>query len=133
MGAPEMKFHHRATDVNNDEIGDLIRQEDDPKNRAFLIILQNINLSLIANTQTINDMDAQLRKHLSEFSKHTQQDAELLNKGRGAWRVLSSVLVAVQMILGWMILETYTEIKSLHAADTVIERRLSLLEVEPKE
>lgn len=115
-------------DPNNDEIADLIKQEDDPKTRALLIILQNINLSLIANTQTVNDIDVQLKEHLVEFKTRVAiEDAED-NQKKGAWRVIAAILGVLQAAALGAISYGITELKTLHTADAVLEARVLLLE-----
>ena len=116
------------SDANNDEIGELIKQEDDPKNRAFLIILQNINLSLIANTKTVNDIDIQLKEHLEAFNTRAKKEDELINKGKGAWRVVSWILGIVQALTIWIVLQAWAELQDMHKADHSIENRITVIE-----
>jgi hypothetical protein len=125
-----MAHDRRSTDKSkhNDEIAELIKLEDDPKNRAFLIILQNINLSLLANTQTVNDIDVQLKEHLVEFKNRTSREDALLNKGKGAWQVVSWLLGTMQIATVWVMIHTYNDIKELHAADASIDTRLTVIE-----
>lgn len=125
-----MPHDRRHTDKHkhNDEIADLIKMEDDPKNRAFLIILQNINLSLLANTQTVNDIDVQLKEHLIEFKNRTSREDALLNKGKGAWQVVSWLLGTMQVVTVWVMVHTFNDIKELHAVDAGIETRLTVIE-----
>jgi hypothetical protein len=113
---------------NNDEIGELIKLEEDAKNRAFLIILQNINLSLIANTQTVNDIDEQLKEHLVEFKARAVREDEILNKGRGAWHIVSWVLGSAQIIVIWLVLQTLAEIRDLHKVDALMDNRITVVE-----
>lgn len=117
-----------ADSKNNDEIGELIKLESDAKNRAFLIILQNINLSLIANTQTVNDIDQQLKEHLDVYKTRSATEDALLNKGRGMWQIVSWVLGTAQLIMVWLMLQTYGELKDLHRFDIAVDTRLLLIE-----
>jgi hypothetical protein len=59
--------NRRATDVSQDKILVLIEQANDQKYRAFLIVLQQINESLISNTQIINEVAEKLDNHLTSF------------------------------------------------------------------
>lgn len=112
-----------------DEIGELIKQENDPKTRAILMVLQSINLSLIANTKAVNDTDEQLRLHMVDFAVRTTESDALVNKGKGAWHVLSAVLAIAQVVIGWSVFHGVSEIHELRASDEVILIRLNTLEV----
>ena len=119
----------RSTDLSEyDEIGELIKQENDPKTRAILMVLQSINLSLIANTQAVNDTDAQLKEHLVEFRTRTKDNDELMNKGKGMWRVISAIFVMAQAFLVWLMLQSLDELKGLHKADQELSTRITILE-----
>lgn len=87
----------RTSDYPSQEIDRLILQEDDPKQRAFLIVLNSINNSLIANTDTIREVSDKLEKHLEQFEQHTTKDSELINKGRGMWKVAAWVIGVAQV------------------------------------
>lgn len=125
-----MTQNRRASDKSkhNDDIGELIKLESDAKNRAFLIILQNINLSLIANTQTVNDIDEQLKEHLDVYKARSIAEDALLNKGRGMWRIVSWVLGSAQLVMVWLMMQTYGELKDLHKFDTALDNRLIMIE-----
>ena len=119
----------RSGDLSEyDEIGELIKQENDPKTRAILMVLQSINLSLIANTQAVNDTDAQLKAHMIEFRTRTAEGDALVNRGRGMWRVISSIFVMAQAFLVWLMLQSLDELKGLHKADQDLSVRITILE-----
>lgn len=80
------------------DIEKMIMQEDDPKQRAFLIVLNSINNSLIANTDTIREVSDKLESHLEHFEAHTRAEDAMMNKGRGAWRVAAWVIGVAQII-----------------------------------
>lgn len=84
-------------DRTTKEIETLIMQEADPKQRAFLIVLNNINKSLLANTHTVRDVSMKLEEHLDNFAAHAAQEEALMNKGRGAWMIVAWVLGIVQV------------------------------------
>lgn len=110
------------------DIDQMIMQEDDPKQRAFLIVLNNINKSLIANTDTIRDVSDKLETHLQHYEQHTQEEAKLLNQGRGAWRIVAWIIGIVQIVgLGiWTLARE--EIKDIHAMLQKEQVQLSQLE-----
>lgn len=80
------------------DIEKMIEAENDPKIRLQLIVLNRINLSLIANTRTTDDIADKLESHITAFDTHRKTEEALLNKGRGAWLVAVWVLGAIQLL-----------------------------------
>lgn len=66
----------------------MIAEEDDPKQRAFLIVLNNINNSLLANTITVRDIGGKLDSHLVSYENNVRNSDKLLNRGKGVWMVV---------------------------------------------
>lgn len=122
------EHNRRHDDGGKTEIDELIKGENDPKTRAILLVLQNINISLIANTEAVNDTDRQLKQHMVEVQKRTDENNALLNKGRGMWNIISLVLAAVQMALVYFMSMYLADIKSLHQEDAGLEKRITILE-----
>jgi hypothetical protein len=117
------------------DINEMIAGENDPKQRAYLIILNSINNSLMDNTNSTREISTKLDAHLTNFERQTQANNEILNKGKGAWRVLAWVLGGVQIIGLGIWVEAKSDIKSIHEAivagqqtDTRVEARLQALE-----
>ena len=94
----DQKRRTEDNDRTTQEIETLIMQEGDPKQRAFLIVLNNINKSLLANTHTVRDVSEKLEAHLENFASHAANEEALMNKGKGAWVVVAWVLGIVQLI-----------------------------------
>jgi len=115
-------------DPNNDEIGGLIKEAQDPLLRAVLVVLQNINLSLIANTKTVNEIDDQLRVHLTEYRASTEASLAERSERKGSWKIVSWLLGIMQTIGLWFIVQAYSELQSLHNIDHSIESRVIVLE-----
>ena len=122
------EHNRRHDDGGKTEIDELIKAENDPKTRAILLVLQNINVSLMANTEAVNDTDRQLKQHMVEVAKRTDESNALLNKGRGMWNIISLVLAAVQVALVYFMSMYLSDIKSLHAEDAGLEKRINILE-----
>lgn len=80
------------------DIDQMILAEDDAKQRAFLIVLNSINKSLIANTETIREVSEKLETHLTHFEEHTRAEEAVMNKGRGMWRVAAWVIGIAQVV-----------------------------------
>lgn len=113
---------------NNDKISSLIEDADDPKDRAFLIVLQQINQSLIANTSTINDVASQLNAHLVNYETHAKKSEALVNRGKGAWLIASWVIGILQLAIIAVGTALYNNINTLHDIDSKLESRIIKLE-----
>lgn len=127
--------NRRSSDNRVGEIESLISEENDPKQRAFLIILNSINASMMANTSATSQVAEKLDSHMSLFEKKAEADAKLLNQGRGAWRVLAWVLGTAQaVILGIAsyvfadIQQVHTELNQIALTAAKTDARLGLLE-----
>ena len=80
------------------DIEAMILEENDPKQRAFLIVLNAINNSLLANTTMTRDLSEKLETHLQVYASHAASDEALLNKGRGIWSVGGWIFGIIQII-----------------------------------
>lgn len=125
-------FNRRATDKLPLDIENMILQEDDLKQRAFLIVLNSINKSLIANTDTIREVSEKLESHLENFDSHTREEDARLNKGRGAWKILAWVVGVAQIVALGIWNEARSEIKQINATLSQIETRVSVMESKDK-
>ena len=123
-----VEYNRRYDDGGKTEIDDLIKAENDPKTRAILLVLQNINVSLMANTEAVNDTDRQLKQHMTAVAKNAEENNALLNKGRGMWNVISICLAVVHAGLVYFMSMYLADIKSLHAEDAGLEKRIIVLE-----
>jgi len=112
------------------DIDAMIAQEDDSKQRAFLIVLNNINKSLVANTETIREVSDKLEQHLEHFDKHTREEEALMNKGRGAWRVATWVIGIAQVIGLGIWVQAREELKDIHLA--LQKEQVQLMQLESR-
>lgn len=112
------------------EIEDMIIKEDDPHQRAFLVVLNSINISLVANTRTVTDIGCKLEAHLINFESHTKNEEALMNKGRGAWNILAWVLSIAQIAVIGAYANMTNEISSL--ASQVHSHMVSSKEIETR-
>ena len=117
------------------DIEGMIIEEGDPKQRAFLIVLNAINISLVANTRTVREISEKLESHLDNFQAHTENEEAIMNQGRGAWKVLAWVLGIAQAVTVsvWLIStnEIATINKTFHAHEIKtqqIESRVDSIE-----
>lgn len=114
MAEPSRRVTDKATFPVDIDL--MIMEEDDPKQRAFLIVLNNINKSLVANTETIRDVSDKLESHLENFEKHTQEEDAMRNKGIGMWKVAAWGIGIAQVVgLGiWQ--QAREELRDIHLA-----------------
>ena len=127
--------NRRESDSRALNIEAMIAEENDPKQRAFLIVMNNINVSLVTNTSTIREISEKLDTHLTNFEAHTATEEALMNKGRGMWKILAWVLGAAQAIVIGLSLQVKADLFSLHnevetgkITDARIELRILSLE-----
>jgi hypothetical protein len=135
MVTEEELHKRRASDIRKLNIEDMIADENDPKQRAFLIVLNSINTSLVANTNTIREISSKLETHLTKFEERTKAEDALVNKGKGAWTILAWVLGVAQVIVGGLWVETRSDINDLaklavvnNAASIKNDTRLLIIE-----
>lgn len=117
------------------DIDQMIINEPDAKQRAFLIVLNSINQSLLANTSTVRDISNKLETHLDNFETHVANEDAIMNRGRGAWKVMAWVLGIAQLVgvsLWIQIRGEFTAIdgilKTAHSEHAAYEVRLKNLE-----
>ena len=129
---------NRADDAPHeyrDRINDLIQAEQNPKDRAFLVILQSINQSvrdqnnaLISHSNTLQNLESSFSEHLRKFNERAERDDQILNQGRGIWKVLAWVLGLLQMITIGLLIWSYQEYRDMHESLIKHELRLDILE-----
>ena len=117
------------------DISLMIAAEDDPKQRAFLIVLNSINLSLEANTVTVKEISSKLESHLLAYNQSTKDSEEIINKGKGAWKVIAWIIGLAQVIglAAWIQLRSdLTELtansRNTQLTDVRVNARLDALE-----
>lgn len=110
------ELKRRNTDRESLDITGMIAEENDSKQRAFLIVLNSINQSLVANTATIREISHKLETHLDNFEVHTAAEEALLNKGRGAWKVMAWVVGTVQALALALWLNISAEVSNIHTS-----------------
>lgn len=132
--ADDMETTRRKTDSVTD-ISLMIANENDPKQRAFLIVLNSINLALEANTATVREISQKLEHLLDDFNTHVTEDERLVNQGRGAWKVVAWVIGIAQVMATGAFVSQRSEISDLTKAiqaelilDTQVKTRVDVLE-----
>jgi len=132
-----MGEHRRAEDKLRDSIDAMISSESDPKQRAFLIVVSNINHSIVVHTETIQTINAQLKEHIRRYEEHAAAEERAWNQGRGAWKIASWVLGITQVVGVALWIEFRADMTRMHdesiadrIAHTEFYARLKVLEDE---
>ena len=125
----QMAQARRVSDKQALDIDNMILEADDPKDRAFLIILNNINYSVIASTSTIREIGDRLEGHISEYEKHAEREESYINKGRGAWKVAAWVIAIAQVAAGVMWVQSAEDRKEILSVLTAKQTTLDKHEV----
>ena len=131
----DLPFARRATDSKRHDIEAMIAEENDPKQRAFLIILNSINHALMANTSATAGLSQKFDDHLTTFEQKVAADAEILNQGKGMWKVIAWGLGAAQAVVIALAVYAANDLKALHLAiqtghdmDVRLESRIERIE-----
>jgi hypothetical protein len=117
-------LQRRRVDTYGFDIEHLIAQESDPKQRVFLIVLNNLNISLIANTEATTAIGQKLDAHLTNFERYTQDKERILNQGKGAWKIIAWALSTAQLLIGAGAVWAHNEIVRLNEVDHQLESSL---------
>ena len=117
------------------DISQMIASENDPKQRASLMVLHAISTSLEAITVTIRDMQDKFEIHLLRFETHATKEQELMNQGKGAWKIMAGLIGFAQVFVIFIGNEVRTDLSSLRSssqaavvADMKLESRINMLE-----
>lgn len=94
---------------HTEDIERMISEEPDPRMRNQLIIT-------MANTAALQLIAEKLDTHLSAYEAQAVLAAELLNKGRGAWRVLAWALGTAQIVGLGVWVDARSEVASIKQA-----------------
>lgn len=121
--------------ANPFDLKQLIAQENDPKMRVLLMLVNNSNDNLAANTlaveaniSAINELANRLDGHLVTFEQRALRDDEIRNQGKGAWRILAWVLGLAQAAGAYVWVDIKAEIKELHLANVSSQKVEASLE-----
>lgn len=104
-----LKQESRISDIEK-----LITEENDPRQRAVLIILNSINSSLNESAHLTRDVAVKLDHHILKTVERNLKNDALVNKGRGAWIVAAWVLGIIQLVAVFIFLQVRQELSDLH-------------------
>lgn len=124
MSEPTVTHDRRAADKANEaklqaDLDAMVLAENDPSKRANLMVLTAIYRGLVVNTAATHEVQDNVAKltsnfnaHVDNFSDHAKTEEALLNKGRGAWFALAWFLGVVQIVGGYIIVDTRDTIRA---------------------
>jgi hypothetical protein len=121
-----MADDRRKSDVLQQQIEELIVAAENPKDKAFLLIMNKIATSLDANTHLTKALSEDFKSHTIAFSEHERKEMELINQGRGGFRVALALLAVLQVFVGFIITNTLTDIKNMRSEVTVLQREMAI-------
>lgn len=90
-------------DPISEKIGDLILAATDPKDKAFLLILNKIADNLDENTKLTRTLTKDLKAHTEAFQQHEKDEMALINQGRGFWRAALAAVLVLQALGVWWV------------------------------
>lgn len=115
--------------TNPFDLRQLIANEDDPKLRVLLMLVNTFNENLAANTiavdanaAAVKDIAAKLDGHLVAFEERAAKDDALKNEGKGAWRVIVWVFGGFQAVGLASMMYLSGELKDIHASIVLSQR-----------
>jgi hypothetical protein len=118
--------NRRATDALQNQIEELIVAATDPKDKAFLLIMNKIATSLDTNTSLTRALADDFKSHTVAFSEHERKEMELINQGRGGFRVALVLLAVLQAVVGFIINSTLADIKDTRQDVTILQRDMGI-------
>lgn len=108
------------------EVQQLIISEPDPKEKVRLLMLLQLNTSLVSNVVAVRNLTKEFKEHRMEFEAHLAAEEKLVNTGRGAiWAAL--ILVgAIQFGSSYILNNLVTKLEAAHvvATEAAVTNRL---------
>lgn len=80
----------------------LIIDEQDPKEKLRLLMLLQLNSSLVSNVIAVRNLTGEFKEHRLEFEGHVKAEEKLVNTGRGALWAVIGLIGFVQAISGYV-------------------------------
>ena len=85
------------------EIRELLVNAVSPSDKAYLLILLTIQQNLVSLNSAFLEHRDEFASHRIEFTAHVVEEQQLINRGMGAWLVMTVVLAFVVSVGGWYI------------------------------
>lgn len=119
-----MSETRRNGDQVQQQIEDLILSATDPKDKAFLLIMNKIAISLDTNTFLTQGLSDDFKAHTAAFKVHEAAEAKLINQGKGGVRVAIGLVGVIQVLFGFIISDQLGEIKNIRQELTVVVNKV---------
>jgi hypothetical protein len=82
--------------MNQDQIDILIRDENDPKTRTVLVVVQSLVITLNSVADLIKEIESKFDTHKLDYETTSRRTEEVLIRGQVLYRVVLGVLVIAQ-------------------------------------
>lgn len=106
------------------QIEDLIIDATNSKDKAFLLIMNKIAISLDTNTFITQGLSKDFKAHTEAFKLHEVSEAKLVNQGKGGIKVAMSLVGIIQVLFAFIIMDQLTEIKNIRQELTVVTNKV---------
>ena len=117
----------RQTDHSAIDIESMIMDEDDPKTRAVLVLLNAMNSSLQLNTESTTKLAEGLEAITERINTHEASELAVINKARGVWSVMTAIVGICQIVGASVFAYALHEINTSH--DTNIQQEVRIQEL----
>lgn len=117
-------MERRHTDPVQKQIEELILSATDPKDKAFLLIMNKMAISLDTNNYLTQGLSDEFKTHTEVFKKHEQTELAMINQGKGGLRVAVFLLGFIQTLAGFIIYSQLAEIKEMKSDLITLERTI---------
>jgi hypothetical protein len=111
--SPALKERRREIDKMQQQIEDLIVAADNPKDKAFLLIMNKIAVSLDTNTFLTQSLSDEFQAHTTAFKNHEAAELALIHQSKGGIRVGMWFLGIIQLIVIAVASSQLAEIKEM--------------------
>ena len=116
----------RRSDPVQSQIEELILEATDPRDKAFLLIMNKMAVSLDTNTYLTQGLSDEFKAHTNAFRKHEQTELNMINQGKGGVRVAVFLLSLIQALAGFIIYSQLADIKDMKQDLIILERTVSI-------
>jgi hypothetical protein len=122
----DQPLNRRATDQVQQQIEDLIVSATDPKDKAFLLIMNKIAVSLDTNTFLTQGLSEDFKAHTNAFKLHEVAEAELINQGKGGVKVALALVAIIQVLIGVVVTNQLSEIRDMRQELTALTSKVTV-------
>lgn len=116
----------RTPDPVQQQIEALILAAQDPKDKAFLLIMNKLAASLDTNTLLTQGLAADVKELSTTFKTHEEQEMAYINQGRGGVRVAITLLGMIQLIVGFIFINSMADFKNVRQELTTLQREVAI-------